>query len=234
MPMWTVENLEFDEDAVLRGQGADPKVIRQRSPKIVEMSQQALKDGVSYLSPQVWYQKLKVDAVRHEQVVLENGKKLTGPLIVNHLGPAEYVVVLLCTVGGSIDEYISNLMQEDILYGLAMDGVGSAAVEALANSACRFFEDQATADGNQSSIPLSPGMVDWEVERGQPEIFDILTDDQSEVQLSSSWIMTPRKSLTMVIGFGPEMKLAGRTCDFCAMNETCRYKDHYEPVEIPS
>jgi len=25
------------------------------------------------------------------------------------------------------------------------------------------------------------------------------------------------------------MNIAGKTCDLCAMNETCRYKDHYEP-----
>jgi hypothetical protein len=39
--------------------------------------------------------------------------------------------------------------------------------------------------------------------------------------------MVPRKSLTMVMGIGAELQSAGKTCDFCAMRETCRYQDHY-------
>jgi len=231
MPILDPPRLLIDEDAVLRGQGADPHAIRQRSPKIVEMAGQALQDGTAYLEPQVLFHRLKVDAVKHERVLLENGHRLTGSLIANHLGPAEYVVLLLCTVGSRIDDQIAKVMNEDMLYGLALDGVGSAAVEALANAACKHFEDEAAASGLQSSIPLSPGMVGWDVQYGQPEIFAILDGSEAGVQLSPHAIMHPRKSLTMVIGFGKEMTFAGKTCDFCAMNETCRYKDHYLAVE---
>jgi len=230
MPLLTTPEIMIDEDAVLRGQGADPQIIRQRNSRLLEVSRRALEEGTAFLEPRVLYQKLKVEAVQHERVVLENGKKLSGSLITNHLGPAEYVVLLLCTVGHGADEYISAVMEEDILLGLAMDGVGSAAVEALANAACKHFEDLAAEEGCQSSIPLSPGMLGWDVGRGQPEIFSILDAAQIGVHLSDQAIMTPRKSLSMVLGFGTEMKLAGKTCDYCAMKETCRYKDHYEEV----
>lgn len=229
MPMWQTSQLMLDEDAVLRGQGMDPLVIRQRKPKLLEIAQFAMQEGPEFLVPQVLYQKLKVEAVRHEQIILENGKKLSGSLVASHLGPAEYVVLLLCTVGEQIDEHMSNVMKEDVLYGLALDGVGSAAVEALANAACKYFEDEAAEMGWKSSIPLSPGMVGWDVGDGQPEIFNILDGAEVGVELLSQAVMHPRKSLTMVIGFGPEMNLAGKTCDLCAMNETCRYKDHYDP-----
>jgi len=231
MPLLTIPEIMIDEDAVLRGQGADPQIIRQRNSRLLEVSKRALEGGMAFLEPQVFYQKLKVDTVQHERVVLENGKKLSGPLIINHLGPAEYVVLLLCTVGHQIDEQISVVMNDDMLLGLALDGVGSAAVEALANAACKHFEDQAAEEGCQSTIPLSPGMLGWEVGRGQPEIFSILDAAQIGVQLSDQAIMTPRKSLSMVIGFGTEMKLVGKTCDYCAMKDTCRYKDHYEEVQ---
>ena len=229
MHLWEIpKDLIIDEDAVLRGQGADPKIIRQRSPRLVEDARKALQEGQSYLEPQVLYQKLKVNSVQHERVVLENGKRLSGSLIATHLGPAEYVVLLLCTAGDRLEEHVSAVMADDIVYGLALDGVGSAAVEALANAACKFFEDEAAEIGYQASIPLSPGMIGWDVQDGQPELFEIFDADRINVSLSSHSIMTPRKSLTMVLGFGPEMNLAGRTCDFCAMKETCQYKDHYE------
>ena len=139
------------------------------------------------------------------------------------------LILILCTVGDVLEAHANRVSQDDLVYGLALDGVGSAAVEALANAACKHFEDQAVELGFQSSIPISPGMVGWPVEKGQPEIFEILEPEQVNVQLTEYGLMKPRKSLTMVLGLGPTMKTGGRTCDFCAMRETCRYQDHYDP-----
>jgi len=222
------KEIDFDEDAVLRGQGADPDVIRTRSPKLVEISKQALQKGRQYLEPKVIYEKINVASFRHEILELENGKRLSGPLIAEHLYSADYVVLIMCTIGDSLEEYTSKVIKKEISLGLALDGVGSAAVEALANSVCNYFEREAAQDGYQSSIPLSPGMIGWEVNEGQPEIFEILDNTEINVHLNPNYIMTPRKTLTMVMGFGKEMKKSGKTCDYCMMAETCKYRDHYE------
>jgi hypothetical protein len=228
MTFWEIPDLLLDEDAVLRGQGANPAAIRLRSPKLVEYARNALQDGLQYLEPQVLYKKLEMKSVSHEKIILENGKKLSGPLIVKHLCKADYIVLFLCTIGVRLEEYTSSVIKEKVAYGFALDGVGSAAVEAIANAACKFFEDRAEQNGLQASITLNPGMIGWEVKDGQPEIFDILDASQLNVRLLPSGLMTPRKSLTMVMGFGPDMEQGGKTCDYCAMSATCKYKDHYE------
>jgi hypothetical protein len=228
MPEWKEEALEYDVDAVLRGQGAKPDVIRKRSPQLVKIAERALEEGRGLIQPRVIYEKYTVEKWLHETLLLEGGKKLKSPLLFQHLGPASYIVAIVCTVGSEIDEYISSVIGDDIVYALALDGVGSAAVEALANAACRFFEDEAKENGLQASIPLSPGMIDWDVEDGQPQIFNLVHSEEIGVELNPQFIMRPRKSLSMVQGFGAEMATAGRTCDYCAMRETCRYQDHYE------
>ena len=114
-----------------------------------------------------------------------------------------------------------------MVYALAMDGAGSAAVEALANAACRYFEKQALEEGLQASIPFSPGMTDWAVADGQPQIFQLLGESGSIVTLTPSCIMVPKKSLTMVMGIGADLTSASKTCDFCSMRDSCRYQDHY-------
>lgn len=230
MPLWDTHDLDFDVDAVLRGQGADPGAIRERSPRLVETAERAFDEGLPLLKPQTLYRELDVDKLRHERLLLEDGSKLSGELVSEHLGPAERIVLILCTVGEALEARASELSKDDIVFGLALDGVGSAAVEALANAACKHFEDHAAESGLQSSIPISPGMVGWPVDKGQPEIFEILEPDQIDVSLTEYGLMMPRKSLTMVLGFGPTMQTAGRTCDFCAMKETCRYQDHYDPA----
>jgi hypothetical protein len=225
---WQVNDLKLDADAVLRGQGADPLAIRKRRPMLVEAAQAAIDEGYSLLQPKAIYCKLAVENLRHEVIHLKGGHTLKGKLIAAHLAPADYVIVMLFTIGNALEAHAAQLSSSDMVLGLALDGLGSAAVETLANAACRYFEDQAVAEGLQASIPLSPGMIGWSVDEGQPQIFKILQDVDLGVTLTSHGVMMPRKSLSMVQGFGKDMQLAGRTCDFCAMRETCHYQDHYE------
>jgi hypothetical protein len=220
MPIW---------DAVLRGQGAEPGAIRKRSPRLVELAERALDEAAPLLEPRTLYLELGVEKLSHERLLLEDGGRLSGKLIVEHLAPARQVILMLCTVGEALEAHANRVSQDDLVYGLALDGVGSAAVEALANAACKHFEDRAMELGEQSSIPLSPGMVGWPVDVGQPEIFEILKPAQVGVRLTKYGLMVPRKSLSMVLGLGKVMKTGGRTCDYCAMRETCRYQDHYDP-----
>ena len=230
MPIWDTQELNFDVDAVLRGQGAEPGVIRKRSPRLVELAGRALEEARPLLEPRTLFVELDVEKLSHERLLLDGGGKLSGTLIAEHLGPAKQVILILCTVGEALEAYAARVSKDDIVYGLALDGVGSAAVETLANAACKQFEDKAVELGYQSSIPISPGMVGWPVDKSQPEIFEILQPAQVDVRLTEYGLMMPRKSLTMVLGFGPTMKTGGWTCDYCAMRETCRYQDHYDPA----
>jgi len=50
---------------------------------------------------------------------------------------------------------------------------------------------------------------------------------QIGVCVTPTWVMLPRKSLSMVLGIGMRMVEAGKTCDYCTLRETCRYQDHY-------
>ena len=219
--------LAIDLDAVLRSQGSDPEVIRERGGVLMDLAEKALEEGRAYLNPVVAYRWLAIESRRHERIHLEGRARLSGSLIGQHLGAAKQIVGVLCTIGDRLEEKVSEVMGEDPAYGLALDGFGSAAVESLANAVCYHFETQVAEKEYRASIPLSPGMVGWPVEVGQREIFDMLGDDNAGVRLTSSSMMIPRKSLTMVIGFGPEVGNESHPCDYCSMRETCQYKDHY-------
>jgi hypothetical protein len=220
-------DLIYDVDAVLRGQGADAAVLRARRPGLVKVAEQAFRESFSLLHPKVVYQEYGVEAVQHERLLLHGGQKIDSKLIAQQLAGASQVIVILATIGMQLEEQVSKIWDADMVYALALDGAGSASVEALANAACLHFEQQAALEGLQATIPFSPGMVDWSVAEGQPQIFNLLGDSGSIVQLTPSYIMIPRKSLTMVMGIGAEVKSSRKTCDFCLMRDTCRYQDHY-------
>jgi hypothetical protein len=221
---WTVA---VDVDAVLRNQGADPAAIRARSPRLVQVAQRALNEALPLLACKVLYQHLAVNSLRHEKLCLAGGKHLSGTLLTQHLAGAEGVILVLCTIGDGLEGRAGEISNEDIVYCLALEGVGSAYVEALANAAYASLEAQAREAGLQTSIPLSPGMVGWPVEHGQPQIFSILDPLEIGVRLSPSMLMSPRKSLTFVLGVGAEMIDSGGTCDYCGLKDTCIYKDHH-------
>ena len=218
--------LDLDADRVLRGQGADPQVVRQRRPRVVEMAERALEEGQRLIAPVAAYQTWPVEALRHERLILSGGSQLTGSLLAQHLGSAQQVTVAVCTIGRALEEHVSALMPRDVAYALALDGFGSAATEALSVALCTQLENVAARAGQCTSVPLSPGMIGWPVDVGQPEIFSLLDTDAIDVTLTDSAQMLPRKSASLVLGFAPTPFEAGRPCDFCALRNTCRYQTH--------
>ncbi len=222
--------LEIDADMVLRGQGADPAAIRARQPRLVEMAERALNEGLALIEPAAACRELPVVSLRHGQLTLAGGAQLTGALIAQHLAPAEQVALIVCTIGQALERRIAETMRDEPAFALALDGFGSATAEALGVAACTRVEQQAARDGWHTSLPLSPGMVGWPVDVGQWQIFSLVDAASVGVTLTDSAQMVPRKSISIVMGIGRTPFSEGRVCDFCALRETCRYQDHYAPV----
>ena len=227
MPILNHWDIHLDTDAVLRGQGADPAILRARRPRLVEIAARALEEGLDLIRPQVLSEHYKVESIRHERVYLQGGCELKGTLLSQHLAPAKEIIVILCTIGQDLEDHAASVMQTESVRGLALYGVGSAAVEALANAACQAFELESAERGWQTTIPLSPGMIGWSVEEGQPQIFSLFDSGQIGVQLSKQAIMLPLKSLSLILGLGPKMDRQGTTCDYCDMRQVCKYQSHY-------
>lgn len=227
--MQTIDDWELtlDIDRVLRGQGADPEIIRTRSPNLVDVAERAIAEGSPLLKPRLIYRRMALESVMHERLLLRGGDKLRSRLLAKHLSPAKEIVLVVCTIGAEIDSLVAGAFKADPLFSLSLDGLGNAAVEDLANQACRRFEKAARDERMEVSIPLSPGMQGWSVDDGQDQIFGLLPAQKIGVKLNRSRMMSPNKSLSMVIGMGEHLAGGGRQCDFCMLNKTCRYKDLY-------
>jgi hypothetical protein len=227
MPVLDQWDLRLNADAVLRGQGADPAVLRSRRPRLVEVAAQALDEGLPLIRAQVLYERYLVETILHTRVRFVGSGELKGEALAQHLASVQEVLAVVCTIGPELEAYANRVMETEIVRGLALYGVGSAAVEALANAACEHFEREAEERGWQTTIPLSPGMIGWSVEEGQPQIFSLLNGDQVGVSLTEAAIMLPLKSLSLILGQGLELNPQGTTCDYCAMREVCKYQSSY-------
>jgi cobalamin-dependent methionine synthase I len=215
--------LTLSEDDVLRGEGADPEVVRARRPALVKSASAALHEGLTELHPAAIIHKVKVVEHRHERILLQGGEELVSPLVAHHLAGAEEVVLVVCTIGSQMEKLASSWMEENPLLGLALDGLGNAAVERVAQQICRRIGEQAQASDLTASTPLSPGEPEWPVEVGQPQIFAILDSSRSGIILTSGGMMFPKKSVSFVLGIGPEMTQTD-LCELCSLWERCRYR----------
>jgi hypothetical protein len=217
-------NFTLSADDILRGQGADPQIVRTSKPRLLAAAEHILAEGLLLLHPAALTSQIGVREHRHERILLENGKTLTGSLVTRHFAGAQRVIAVVCTIGPELEQAVSRLLIQDPLAALALDGLGNAAVENLAQLVCGQIGEQIQAEQLQASTPLSPGSPDWPVEVGQPQIFAMLDSIQAGISLSTSGMMSPKKSMSFVVGLGSEMSQAGM-CEVCSLKETCRYQN---------
>ena len=135
---WTVR---VDVDAGLRGQGADPEIVRRRSPLLVERTEALLPEAGALLRPQVFYREFAVAGRRDGHILLDSGSLACGPRVTDCLGSAQVLVVVVCTVGPQLEDRVNEMIAKQPLDAVILDGIGNASVEALGNEAIRHFGD---------------------------------------------------------------------------------------------
>lgn len=208
---------------VLRGEGADPEVVHAKKPALLKAASAALRVGFKKLRPAAILHTARVVEHRHERILLEGDSKLTGALVSRHLSGAVQIAAVVCTIGLELETEIEHLFTTDPVLALALDGLGNAAVEKIAQQICERVGEQAQVKGLTTSAPLSPGEPEWPVEVGQPQIFALLDSSQAGITLTSGGMMIPKKSISFVVGIGPEMAQTD-LCELCSLRERCRYR----------
>ena len=220
-------NLEISVDDVLRSQGADPGIIRERSPRLVAVAEEALVEGRSLIEPKVLTKVVDIQDVRHRWVVVEGDRRLSGPLAVETLGRADSVALMVCTVGSRLAEAAVEVFQTRRTLGFALDAVASAFVFALSAAACNDVELTAASSGLRTSVPISPGLVGWPVDPGQREVLSIADPREIGVSFTPTLEMIPLKTVTVAIGIGANVASGGSVCDFCGLRDTCKIRIHH-------
>jgi hypothetical protein len=215
-------DLTLELDLVLRSQGGDPARAR---PALRAMAAAMTERARPMLAPAVAYEILDIAEVRHERLVISPRVSLRSARLVQALGGAEQIAVAVCTIGPQLEEAVGAMFSTgQALEATVLDGVGSAAVEELSQRACRMFEDMARERGLMTSSPFSPGEPDWPLE-GQRELFDLVPGEEIGVTLADTYLMRPLKSLSLVVGIGKNLSAGGSPCEFCSLNQVCRYRE---------
>ncbi len=217
--------LNFNLDHILRRQG-----IRGRSsrPEMIAITEELLEEmkELHLLEPVSAYNIYPISEIKDNQVRLNNGAIINGELLPSILSKSKEFVTVVCTIGPRLENKVAEQLKKgEPLRGLLLDGIGTAAIDTLTVQVCKTLRQEAISRGNQASSPLSPGMPGFPITE-QQTLLRLASAEQIGVSLSSTGIMFPCKSISAVLGIGPDMPTwtQAETCAQCSLNKTCPYR----------
>lgn len=218
-------SIHLDEDKYLAMQGASfGKILT--NPERLNTFRQAIVEVEQLVQPVACWDFFAIDKILHEKLVLAGGARLGGGPVVQVVAGAAELIVAVCTIGPAVDRLIDLAQKERQLFRMMiLHELGAWAVDIVRQEWCRLLEDELQAKGLRVSAPLSPGESAWSV-KDQAVIFSLLDAGQIGVSLSDSMVMSPIKSLSMIMATGPDpIGVEGASnCDFCSIKEWCNYR----------
>jgi len=226
MPIIRDISLKLKIREILRRQGfKEYSKVRPEMKNLIGELLVSLSDK-HLLEPAIAYEIYSITEVGHHRVRLEGNAALHGPLLPSVLLEAKELSVVVCTIGPKLEEKVTDYLERsEPLSGLLLDGIGSAAVDSLAQEVCKLIMHEASLRGYQTGSPLSPGMPGFPISE-QWRLFELVPAEEIGVNLTPSGMMVPRKSVSMVIGIGLQMTTwtQAEVCARCNLKETCPYR----------
>lgn len=136
---------------------------------------------------------------------------------------ASHVCTLVVTVGNC---QASRPGSEPVFDEMVRDALENAALTIAKERVATDIREQANEDGWNTTRLFSPGSgnVDWAVEHSA-FVFETLPASEIGVSISEAGLIRPNKSVSSVIGLGPEIEQAPAlfTCEGCPRIPDCPY-----------
>jgi hypothetical protein len=215
--------LNIDADAVLRAQGADAKRIRVIRPRLVTFIEAVMTERIDRIQPKAAIRRMQVRNRDEDCLLLDGGIELRGRLLCTRLQGAESVAVVVATIG-ELEQIGGIEADRDPLRRLILDGLGTAAIMALSAAILRELQASAATQNQRTTNPLYPGTNGWELSIAQAQVFSIVDGRVTGVELNSSSMMTPHKSVSFLLGIGHTVADGPTMCAECAAAAQCRHK----------
>jgi hypothetical protein len=215
---------EITIEQVLQAQGSDPEVILKRKPELKPLTRQAIEIVIQLAEPVVFLATRSITRIDHRFIHLGDSLRMQGETIDRALRPAEGVIASICTIGSRVDNSIRETFQNDPPLAHAMDTAAACCIDRIGSVVCQASEQVMQRSNRNTGIPISPGAPDWDVASGQPHVFSLFAGVPLSVSLNASGMMSPLKSISMLIPYGTRLDQTSKPCDFCTMKSTCTFR----------
>ncbi len=217
--------ITFDEAQFVADAGGSLAKLLQR-PNVRADWDAALDDARALVAPAALWDVFPIREFRHERLILADGTRIGGGPVAEVTAGATDLIVAVVTAGAAISARASELQSEgERLRAMFLDDFGSWAVDQVRQGLCRHIEADAALRDWHASAALSPGESAWQVDE-QAVLFGLIDAGPIGVALMPSLVMTPVKSLSLILGIGPEPlgSEGGSNCDYCTIRCRCAHR----------
>lgn len=198
--------IHFDQQSVFRLQGfvrPEDKPDERCLALYDDMSRRALE----LAAPRGLFNEYKIVSMSDESISLGNGITLKGKNIAKTFRGSDSLFVGLVTIGPELEKEVSLLFDEHkYAEGLMLDCLGSDGAESVADYIDGRISEIVTARGQRRTPRMSPGYGSFLIDQ-QEQLFKLFDSPAIGISLSSSYIMTPRKSVSFIIGSGQNVRV---------------------------
>ena len=219
-----VENLEINRQEVLRYLGYGGQIIDEQTQQLLDSCMQELKQKAK---PRYAWRLFSLEHRREDGKLLlaEAALVLPGKDIRRHLEGCTVCAVLAATLGVEADNLIRIAQAAEMSRAVVLDACAADLIEKVCDRAGEELAARAAEDGLSTTSRFSPGYGDLPLEI-QGDVARLVDSVRAlGLTVTENALMIPRKSVTALVGFTPNPKqIKGRSCDSCAMRETCAYR----------
>jgi len=215
-------DLAIDRAAIIAVLGYRDGTMPEHFGEILDLS---LSEAAARCQPRAGYRLVEArrEDGRFDALRLGGTVFTTQKIVAGALGHAEHAAVFAATIGSSLEGWArAALHGDDPALGYIADAVGSAVAEALADRLHDHIEQQMAQRRWQITNRYSPGYCNWSVAE-QHALFALLPPQFCGITLSDSALMHPVKSVSGIIGVGPEVSYSDYLCDVCNVRD-CTYR----------
>jgi hypothetical protein len=152
----------------------------------------------------------------------------TGPIIASQLKKSKTVAVFVSTAGPLLEQWSHQLMADgDMMKGYLVDSIGSEIADRASEWLEKRIAEHIAPHRWAMTNRYSPGYCDWPV-TDQQKLFSFLPPQFCGISLTPSSLMIPIKSLSGIIGLGPNVERGAFQCSICDLKDCFRRMDESE------
>lgn len=226
MPVVNNVILKLETAEILRRQGFTGR--GEVRPEIEQIIHELIRDVKNYdlLKPAITYEIFTAEEMDQKQFSIRAESYMFNRLLTTIIPGVEEIAVAVCTIGPDLEKQVTEYScRSEALRGILLDGIGSTAVDALTVETGRLIAEEVASHGYRISRPVNPGMPCLPLTE-QEWLLKLVHAEDIGVSLTSSSVMVPRKSSSMVIGASREMPpwTPADICNDCSLGTKCPYK----------
>ena len=147
-----------------------------------------------------------------------------GRIIERQLRDSEAYALFVCTAGLSFEQFQQQLKSEDdMVHVFIADALGSVIAEKCADRMEELLQENIDKLGWHHTNRFSPGYCGWHVSQ-QQLLFPLFEGNTCGVRLTDSSLMLPIKSVSGIIGLGPNVRHMDYSCGLCTFTQCYKRK----------